>query len=118
MGKGAKKYPKLIPSKQYIEFERKSAEYCPELHIDYPVNVQIIAYVERRSKIDLANMLNAVDDILVKYKTVNDDNRNIIYGHDGSRILYDKEAPRVEITITKINREDFEGWNTKGNAKN
>lgn len=117
MGKGSKKFPKLIPSKQYTEFEKKSAEYCPELHIDFPVNVKVTAYVERRSKVDLANMLNAVDDILVKYKTVNDDNRNVIYGHDGSRILYDKDNPRVEITITRINREDFERWDTKSVAK-
>ena len=105
-----RKYPRLIPSKQYTEFEKASAKYCPALKIDYPVNIQMIAYVERRNPVDLANMLNSIDDILVKYGTIEDDNRNIVYGHDGSRILYSKEYPRVEITITPIEKGEYEEW--------
>lgn len=105
-----RKYPRLIPSKQYTEFERASAKFCPALNIDYPVNVCVIAYVERRNTVDLANMLNSIDDILVKYNTLADDNRNIVYSHDGSRILYNKDYPRVEITITPIQKGDFEEW--------
>lgn len=29
-------------------------------------------------------------------------NSRIVAGHDGSRVLYDKENPRVEITISPI----------------
>lgn len=103
--KGNRRYPKLIPSKQYLEFEEQAGWYCPDLHIDFPVNIAVVAYVERRNRIDLPNMLNAIDDILVKYGVVEDDNRNIIYSHDGSRILYDKQVPRVDITITKTAAE-------------
>lgn len=108
-----KKFPKLVPSKQYVEFEKASEPYCPKLYIDIPVNIKVTAYVERRSKVDLANMLNAVDDILVKHGTITDDNRNIVYSHDGSRILWDKEHPRVEIEITKTDRKDFQIWKTE-----
>lgn len=60
-----------------------------------------------RRRCDLTNMLEAVDDIMVKYKLLQDDNCKIIVGHDGSRVLYDKENPRTEITITPIGEDDI-----------
>ena len=41
-------------------------------------------------------------DILVDAGILEDDNSNIVAGHDGSRVLYDKENPRTEILITRI----------------
>ena len=52
---------------------------------------------------DAVNLLQAVCDILVKYNVIADDNSNIIASFDGTRVLYDKEKPRTEITITPIN---------------
>lgn len=34
-----------------------------------------------------------------KYEVLEDDHSGIIYSHDGSRVLYDKENPRTEVTI-------------------
>ena len=53
-----------------------------------------------RRKVDLVNLLEALDDILVHYGVLEDDNCGIIVSHDGSRVHYDKENPRTEVTIT------------------
>ena len=49
---------------------------------------------------DLTNLLEAVDDVLVKARVLLDDHCGIIVSHDGSRVLYDKENPRTEVSIT------------------
>ena len=50
---------------------------------------------------DLTNLHEALHDILVKYHVIADDNCKIIVSTDGSRVLYDRENPRTEVTITK-----------------
>ena len=58
---------------------------------------------------DLSNLQAAVNDILVKYGVLADDNRNVIYAQDGSRVFYSKENPRTEITIEPM-KEEIERW--------
>jgi Holliday junction resolvase RusA-like endonuclease len=41
-------------------------------------------------------------DILVKADVLKDDNCRIVAAHDGSRVAYDKDQPRVEIVITEV----------------
>ena len=55
-----------------------------------------------RRKCDLTNLLEAIDDIMVKSGLLADDNFTIIESHDGSRVLYDKENPRTEVQIVPI----------------
>ena len=99
----------IIPSKQYKEYEKNSKIYMPDIDtIDYPINLKCIYYMPTRRKVDQSNLINATDDILVHYGIISDDNRNIVVGHDFSRVFYDKNNPRVEITITKV--EDYEVW--------
>ena len=74
--------------------------------IDYPVNVKSIYYRKNMVRCDLSNLHEATDDILVHYGILKDDNFKIVAGHDGSRVRIDRENPRVEITITKM--EDLE----------
>jgi len=57
-------------------------------------------------RVDLPNLLEATDDILKDNFVVVDDNCSVIATHDGSRVEYDKQNPRVEITITKIEPEE------------
>lgn len=70
--------------------------------ISEPVNVKCIFYRDSRRRVDLTNLLEAIDDILVHYKILKDDNFEIIISHDGSRVLVDSERPRTEIEISKI----------------
>ena len=53
-----------------------------------------------KHKVDLANLINATTDILVRAKIFVDDNCNIVSTHDGSCVCYDKENPRAVIYIT------------------
>lgn len=73
--------------------------------ISYPVNIQALYYRGDRRRVDLPNLNEALCDILVKYGILEDDNFNIVAGMDGSKVLYDKEHPRTEITITKLEAE-------------
>lgn len=94
--------PFIMPSKQYKEYEELAGWFVPRnVYIDYPVNVKCLFYMPTRRKCDLSNMLEALDDVLVKYGLLEDDNYTIVESHDGSRVLYDKENPRTEVYINK-----------------
>lgn len=64
--------PILIPSKQYREFEKECLKVIPSkyrLHIDYPVNIKAVFYRDSKIKVDLTNLLEALDDMLVKARS-------------------------------------------------
>lgn len=98
------KRPMIIQSKLYTNFERECGLYLKKYkcNIDYSINLKIEFYVPDKRRRDIANYIEAIQDILVKYKVLKDDNYNIVYSLDGTRIYIDKENPRVEIEITKI----------------
>lgn len=98
----------VIPSKQYSEYEKKSRSFMPvvEKAINYKVNVKGLFYMDTRRKVDLNNLLEALTDVLVKHKVLEDDNSTIVVSHDGSRVLYDKENPRTEVEIAEVD-EDY-----------
>lgn len=100
----------IIPSKQYVEFEKECLRQIKNYgeEIDYPVNVEAVFYRSSKRRVDLTNLLEALDDMLVKAKVIIDDNRDIVASHDGSMVLYDKEKPRIEVEITRL--EDYEQW--------
>lgn len=103
----------LIPSKQYKQFEKDCLPYLYHVKdtagvINYPVNVQCIFFTETKRKIDLPNLLNAIDDAMVKSGLLVDDNRDIIAAHDGSRVFHDKFNPRIEIVISGM--ENYHQW--------
>ena len=99
-------HPILIPSKQYIEFEKSCKPYLLhyKMEIDEPINLKVVFYRKTRRKVDLPNLLNSICDILVKYKVIADDNCLIVASFDGSCVKYDKDNPRIEIEITKGER--------------
>ena len=97
--------PILLPSEKYIQFEKECEPYLQPLNIDYPVNVQAIYYRPDRRRVDLVNLHQALMDTLVKYNVVKDDNCNIIASTDGSRVIYDKENPGIELIITEVDYE-------------
>lgn len=90
-------------SDRYVEFERECKKYMPILEktIDYPINLKCEFYVCDARKRDIANYLEAVQDVLVKYKVIEDDNYNIIASIDGCSMQIDRQNPHIEIEITK-----------------
>lgn len=96
------KRPSLIQSKQYREYEKSALYFIRPLGIDYPVNIKCLFYMKTHRRVDLVNLLEAIDDILVKAGALKDDNCEIVAGHDGSRVYYDKDNPRTEIYFEEI----------------
>ena len=84
--------PLVIQSKQYLQFERDCAYFLKRYsrHIETPVNLKCTFFVPDKRKRDLCNLLNAIQDVLVKYDVIADDNYNIVQSVDGSRIIYEK----------------------------
>lgn len=95
----------LLPSKTYREFEKKvvgwtHATYGNLEPISNPINLCCKFYMDKRYKSDLVGYLQAIQDALVKAKFIEDDNHHIVASVDGSEVLYDKNNPRIEVSIT------------------
>lgn len=111
-----KKKERMLPiqSKQYLQYEKDCAWFLkpkPIKPIDFPVNICCTFYMKTKRRVDGLNLLAAIDDILVKHGILEDDSREFVAGHDGSRVYYDKTSPRVEIVITTV--DDYEQWKEK-----
>lgn len=94
--------PFIAQSKQYKYYEKEAMWFIKykNLNISEPVNIKYLFYMPTRRRVDLLNLEAAADDILTKAGVIADDNSNIVVGHDGSRVFYDKARPRTEIYIT------------------
>lgn len=96
--------PMIIQSKAYREYEKECLEQIrglglDRMNIDFPVNVMCLFFMPTKRKVDLQNLVSAAMDILVKGGVLEDDNCTIVYGNDGSRVLFDKDNPRTEVII-------------------
>ncbi len=93
----------VVQNKLYKKYEKECLNVIepPEKPIDEPVNVQMRFFMPTRRRVDLVNLQQACLDILVRAGVLEDDNFNIVYSMDGSRVFYDKENPRTEIEITR-----------------
>ena len=98
-----KKRPIMLPSEAYKKYEALCKEYIPHVEkpIDYPITLKCSFFMGTKRKCDISNLLQAVCDILVKYKLIEDDNYTIIKSFDGTRVFYDKENPRTIVEIIK-----------------
>ena len=98
-------HPIILPSAKYKEYETNAGWYIKPLGIDYPVNVRCLYFMPTKRLCDLVNLQEATLDVLVKYGAIKDDNSRIVVSMDGSRVLYDKENPRTEIYIERLDDE-------------
>lgn len=99
--------PFIMPSKKFKEYEEVALWYIPKnIHINSPVNIKCLFYMPTKRKCDLTNLLEAIDDIMVKAGLLSDDDYTIIESHDGSRVFYDKDNPRTEVIITESGFSD------------
>jgi Holliday junction resolvase RusA-like endonuclease len=99
-----RKTPFIAPSKAYVDYETDCLRQIKRPHspISARVNVRCIYYMKTARRVDLANLIEATTDILVKARVLEDDNSKIVAAHDGSRVDYDKQNPRVEIWIKEM----------------
>lgn len=97
----------FVPSKQYRSYSKDAGWFIPKLHIGVPVNVRAIYYKKDRRKADLANLHQALLDIMKDNGAIEDDNYTIVASMDGSRVMYDRENPRTEVEITFLGGDDI-----------
>lgn len=101
VGQGGRRF--VAPSETYKAYERDAAWFIPKgVCINEPVNIKAIFRMPTRRRVDLTNLLEALDDVLVKAGFLADDNSSIVAGHDGSRVVYDKSNPGTEVTVSKM----------------
>lgn len=100
----------MLPSKAYVAFEKEVVKFVKEHFPDFkpinePINFKCLFYKDKNYKADLTGYLQAIQDALVKAKFLEDDNHKIIVSTDGSRVLLDRDRPRVEIIIDYLTNE-------------
>ena len=105
------KKPVLLPSRQFTAYQEMAGYYirCRQRRIRDRCNIRCVYYMPTRGIVDLVGLLQATDDILVHYGVLDDDNSRIVAGHDGSRVCYDRDNPRVEITIARLEEKNDGG---------
>lgn len=104
--KFGRKTPFIAPSKTYVDYETDCLRQIKRPHspISARVNVRCVYYMKTARRVDLANLIEATTDILVKARVLEDDNSKIVAAHDGSRVDLDRKQPRVEIEIEEMEK--------------
>ena len=99
--------PFVAPSKAFADYETSCLWQIKRPHspVSARVNVRCIYYMKTARRVDLANLIEATTDILVKARVLEDDNSRIVAGHDGSRVELDRKNPRVEIEIEEMKKD-------------
>jgi Holliday junction resolvase RusA-like endonuclease len=111
--------PMLVSSSQAEKYLKSAAQqlraqwfalFCQPIPLDVQLNASIVSYLGSHRRTDASNLYEAPQDALKacgpKCKpgcprhagVITDDYQ--IASHDGSRRLYDKDNPRVEIVLT------------------
>lgn len=101
---------RIMPSQQYMDYEAEAVWHCKRARvqrpIEEPVEVKCLFYMPTRRRVDLTNLLESIDDVLVRAGVLKDDHSGIIVSHDGSRVLYDKDNPRTVLFIREMEDMD------------
>jgi Holliday junction resolvase RusA-like endonuclease len=102
-----KPFPRLLPSKASKAWTKAALAQLPRqksirqpLPVEVTVNAAIVTYAHDRRERDLDNSLGGPLDALVSAGVLTTDSNKQVKSLDGSRLLYDKANPRVEITLT------------------
>jgi len=96
--------PFVAPSKAFEDYQTACLWQirAPPAPLSARLNVRCIYYMKTARRVDLANLIEATTDILVKARVLEDDNSRIVAGHDGCRVELDRKNPRVEIEIEEM----------------
>lgn len=94
-----------IDTPRYKEWHKSALQQLkigarPSVAIDTPINLECKFYVRTHGRVDLSALYEGIQDVLVEIGILADDNSRIVCSHDGSGVFYDKENPRLEVTIT------------------
>ena len=101
--KFGRKTPFIAPSKAYGDYETDCLRQIKRPHspISARVNVRCVYYMKTARRVDLANLIEATTDILVKARVLEDDNSKIVAAHDGSRWITTNKTPEWRSGLKK-----------------
>jgi len=89
----------LLPSERYRKWEKSCLDWFKQVGVEKitePVRCHFYFYRESRRKFDYVNLIQSVQDLLVKAGIIEDDNADLfIPVVDGYK--HDKEHPRCEL---------------------
>ncbi|SFH68960.1 RusA family crossover junction endodeoxyribonuclease [Pisciglobus halotolerans] len=95
--------PFVAPSAQYERYKKdfiiQAMSAKPKEPINNPVCITALYYMPDKRRVDITNLMNATHDLLQDSAIIADDSSKIVKSVDGSRVLLDRENPRVEILI-------------------
>lgn len=109
----------VSPSRQYKEYlaeaqwllNSEKARLGLREPLRGPLNIKAVYFMGTRRKVDISNLHECLHDVLVTCGIIEDDSCRVIIATDGSRIRYDKQNPRTEVTITEVtNAEEIKEW--------
>lgn len=119
-----KKFPRVIPSKQFVAYEKQCQPYCEDacnkLHnqiINFGVAIRIKVWIKKWQLPDHVGILQSIGDIFQKYGVVADDKYihwtdcDFLTGqHEHWFMGVDKENPRIEVWMYRFKHpiEDYE----------
>src|SRR6056297_1201991 len=100
--KTGKRFP--AQNKRYEQYEHDAGYFLKALKepIDFPVNLKCVFHRATCHRVDLSNLIEAIQDVLVKYGILKDDNHNIVKSLDGCEVVVGSSSPRTEIEITEV----------------
>jgi Holliday junction resolvase RusA-like endonuclease len=107
-GKNGRSFP--IPSQAYKDYESECGWFLKHKGSAFssPMNIKAHFYIDADRRCDISNFFEAVADMLVHYKVIEDDHRKIIRSWDGSRIFVDRKNPRTEIWLEPVTDEAYQ----------
>lgn len=107
--------PMVISSKRYMEWHKSAISQLEEKNvskslIDSPIEVRCTFFQEDNRKRDLTNMIESVNDLLVDYEFLKDDDRKIIK----KVVIFDggvrKENPGANLIVKEYSEEKDKEW--------
>lgn len=117
--------PVVMPSKQWRRWLRSAKLKLPDLFVTIRQNVNCRALFYRdASRGDAVGYYQGLADFLERYGQIKRDGRvlraGLIYSDqqivswDGSRLLVDRERPRVEVELTIVSAHQMEVFRVEG----
>ena len=99
----------VLQSKAHDAYKQQAKVFLypkPKSPIGTPVEITYKFYMKTHRVVDKSGLMQAADDLLVEAGILADDNSRILVSHDGTRVLYDKDHPRTEITIRALEEQE------------
>lgn len=98
----------LISSKEYRKWEldmikQMQEQSIPKSKLDKELYITYKIWFPDNRKADLSNKVESINDLMVDYWLLADDNHNIIKSMNITSMWVDKENPRAEVSIYLFN---------------